>query len=113
MTDAERKEKARKRLTALCPIGTQLYVIRTDEGRRNNTQSYYAVLCDTDTELGLQNISGHVARLLGRKWSNVTWPNSSAVLHRTGYDLVDELAIALHGHIANHGADRSLTSKRL
>ena len=113
MTDAQRKENARKRLTALCPIGTRLYVIRTDEGRKRSTQSYYAILCDTDAELGLQNISGHVARLLGRKWSNVTWPNASAVLHRSPYNLIEELACALHGHDANLSGKQSLTVKRL
>ena len=113
MTAKERKESARKHLTSLCPIGTKLYVIRTDEGRRNFTQFYYAVLCDTDTEMGLQNISGHVARLLGRKWSNVIWPNASAVLHRNAEDMIEELACALHGIDANLGGKQSLTSVRL
>lgn len=113
MSNAERKENARKRLTDLCPIGTQLYVIRTDEGRKSGAQFYYAILCDTDAEVGLQNISGHVARLLGRKWSNVTWPNASAVLHRNHEDMIEELACALHGYVANLDGKQSLTSKRL
>lgn len=115
MNDAERIENARKRLTTLCPIGTKLYVIRIDEGRRGN-KTYYAVLCNTDTEMGLQNISGHVARLLGRKWSNNHgdgWANSSGVLHRTAGDLIDELACALHGIDANLSGKQTLTSEQL
>lgn len=97
MNDAERIERAKTRLAVLCPIGTKLYVIRTDEGRRTGESCYYAVLCVTDTETGLQNISGAVARLLGRKWANVIWPNASAVMARNPNDMIEELGVALHG----------------
>ena len=115
MNEQELKDRARKRLETLCPIGTHLFVIRIDEGRRK-AHSYFAVLCDTDDELGLQNISGHVARLIGRKWSNSIgsgWANSSGVMHRLASDLVDELACELHGIDANLSGKSSLTYKRL
>lgn len=116
MNDQELKDNARKRLEVLCPIGTHLFAIRIDEGRRGMAQSYFAVLCDTDAELGLQNISGVVARLIGRKWSNSNgtgWANSSGVLHRNVSDLVDELACELHGIDANLSGKSTLTYKRL
>ena len=115
MNEQELKDRARKRLEALCPIGTRLFVIRIDEGRRGTAQSYFAILCDTNAEIGLQNISGHVARLIGRKWSNSNgtgWANSSGVLHRNAYDLIDALACELHG-IDENTKGNSLTHKRL
>ena len=92
MDDAERKDRARKLLTELLPEGTTVYTLRIDYGRRNCSMYYYAILVMTDH--GLQNISGHVARLIGRKWSNTNgnnWANSSGVLHRSQNDLVEQL----------------------
>lgn len=97
MDNAERIANARKRLERLCDLGTTIYTMRIDYGRRHPEKKYFAVMVmDGNT---LTNISGHVARLLGRKWSNdngSSWANSSGVLHRNARDLVEQLANELH-----------------
>lgn len=97
MNDTELKDRARKRLERLCDLGTTINTIRIDDGRQAQ-QHYYAVLVSDGNTL--VNISGSVARLIGRKWSNDNgngWANSSGVRHRTASDLVEQLANELHG----------------
>lgn len=112
MTDAELRKNAKKLLQKLLPIGTRVYVIRIDEGRKSGIP-YHAILCDTDTERGLLNISGHVARLIGRKWANLNWPNASGVQGQSKTELVDLLATELHGLDEQLGGKQSLTFTNL
>jgi len=96
MDNKERIENARKRLERLCDLGTTIYTIRIDDGRKAQNHYYAVLVMDGNT---LTNISGHVARLIGRKWSNNNgngWANSSGVLHRNATDLVEQLANELH-----------------
>ena len=110
MNDAQRKAYAHKLLGELLPIGTRVYVIRIDEGRGSGIP-YHAILCDT--KRGLQNISGHVARVIDRKWANLNWPNASGVQGESKYDLVELLAQELHGTDEQLGGKQSITFTEL
>lgn len=94
---------AEKRLRDILHKGCTIYTIRIDYGRRDTANKYYAVLAKYKGEM--TNISGHVACLVGRKWSNnngPAWANSSGVLSRTDTELVEQLANELFGAAFHH-----------
>ena len=109
---AERKANAEKQLRRRLPKGTTLNFVRIDYGKPTGQKRYYAVIIDEDGKL--TNISGHVARFTGMKWSNENkgnhWANSSGVLARNPAAIVEALAQGLYDIWDAVGTDKCFPS---